>query len=294
MIKKTFLLFFLTTQVFSQQVSFKGTLLDAKTKAPIVYANISFLETTKGISTTEQGTFTMYIDQKYIKGKIHISCLNYKDTVVNATLINNKILLMQPRQNQLEEVVLTKRVNRTFLQDQVKKKVHGVHSAGMRMMGKYFPSDKKNKYCNYISKVVLYFSKRHNKKAKFRVRVFSKNENTGLPNDDLLNVNLPVIIEEGQLSAEVDLSNCNIEMPKNGVFIAFEKLFIPFNEYGKKQSESDGEVLYAPIIGFTKYKYKRPKERTYYYVKGKWVKSALNQVKGFKKWAPAISLTLTN
>ena len=292
--KSVFLFLLISMPVFCQQVLFNGELLDAKTKEPVVYANISFLKTTKGISSKENGKFSMYIDQKYMNQKIHISCLNYKDTVINASAIKNSILLLQPKQNQLEEVVLTKKVNRTFLQDQVKKKVHGVHSAGMRMMGKYFPSDKKNKYCNYISKVVLYFSKRHNKKAKFRVRVFSKNENTGLPNDDLLNVNLPVIIEEGQLSAEVDLSNYNIEMPKNGVFIAFEKLFIPFNEYGKKQSESDGDVLYAPIIGFAKYKYKRPKERTYYYVKGKWVKSVLNQVNGFKKWAPAISLTLTN
>jgi hypothetical protein len=294
MIKKIFLLLFVTAQVFSQQVSFKGTLLDAKTRRPVVYANISFLETTKGISTTEKGVFQMYIDQRYMKGKIHISCLNYKDTVVNASAINNAILLLKPKQNELEEVVLTKRVNRTFLQDKVKKKVHGVHSAGMRMMGKYFPFDKKNKYCTYISKVTLYFSKRHNKKSKFRVRVFNRDPITGLPKEDILNVNLPVTISEGQLRAIVDLSNYDIEMPKSGVFIAFEKLFIPFNEYGKKQTESDGEVLYAPIVGFTKYKYKKPKERTYYYVKGKWVKSALNQVSGFQKFAPAISLTLTN
>ena len=294
MIKKIFFLLFLTTTAFSQQVLFKGRLLDAKTKESVVYANISFLKTTKGISSGEDGSFAMYIHHKYMDGNIHISCLNYKDTIVKASDVNNIVLLMQPKQNQLEEIVLTKRVNRTFLQDKVKKKVHGVHSAGMRMMAKYFPFDRKNKYCNYLSKVTLYFSKRHNKKSKFRVRVFNRDAITGLPKEDILNVNLPVTISEGQLSTEVDLSNFDIEMPKNGVFIAFEKLFIPFNEYGKKQENSDGEVLYAPIIGFTKYNYRKPKERTYYYVKGNWVKSALNRVSGFKKWAPAISLTLTN
>ncbi|MBL4642496.1 MAG: carboxypeptidase-like regulatory domain-containing protein [Flavobacteriaceae bacterium] len=292
--RSVFLILLVTAQVCSQQVSFKGTLLDSKTKKPVVYANISFLETTKGISSTENGSFQMYINQKYMKGKVHVSCLNYKDTIVNALELNNTVLLLQPKQHELDEVVLTKRVNRFFLQDKVKKKVHGVHSVGMRMIAKYFPNDKKNRYCNYLSKVTIYFSKRHNKKSKFRVRVFNRDDKTGLPKEDLLNVNLPIAIKEKQLEVIVDLSLYDIEMPKNGLFIAFEKLFIPFNEYGKKQTASENDVFYAPVIGFTQYRHKKPKERTYYYIKGFWSKSAFNQVSGFKKYAPAMSLSLTN
>ena len=294
MIKRVFLLLFITVQAFGQQNVFKGTLLDAKTKAAVVYANISFLKTTKGISSTEEGTFLMYINQRYLNGKVHISCLNYKDTIVNASDINGKTLFMNPKENVIDEVVISKRVDRSILIDKVKRKVHGVHSAGMRMMAKYFPNTKKNNCCNYISKVSIYFSKRHNKKSKFRIRIFERDEKTGLPNNDLLSINLPVTISEEQLQTEIDLSKYSIEIPKSGLFIAFEKLFIPFNEYGKKQSESESEVLYAPIIGFTKYNYKKPKDRTYYYVKGIWTASALNKISRFRKFAPAISLTLTN
>lgn len=292
--KCVLLVVFISFQLVGQQIIFKGTLLDSKTRKPIVYANISFSETTKGISTTEQGTFFMYINQKYLKGKVHISCLNYKDTLVNASDLNGKILFMLPKENVLNEVIITKRIDKTIVLDKVKKKVHGVHTVGMRMLAKYFPNTMKNKCCNYISKVAIYFSKRHNKKSKFRVRIFDKDEKTGLPKNDLLNVNLPVTIIEGQLSTKIDLSNYSIEMPTNGVFIAFEKLFIPFNEYGKKQTESESEVFYAPVIGFTKYNYNKPKERTYYYVKGIWKKSVFTQIKKFRKFAPAISLTLSN
>ena len=66
MIKNIFLLLFVTVQAFGQQNVFKGTLLDAKTKDPVVYVNISFLKTTKGISSTEEGTFLMYINQRYL------------------------------------------------------------------------------------------------------------------------------------------------------------------------------------------------------------------------------------
>ena len=201
---------------------------------------------------------------------------------------------MLPKENVLDEAVITKKINKTILVDKVKKKVYGVHTVGMRMLAKYFPSTKKNKCCNYISKVTIYFSKRHNKKSKFRVRIFDKDDKTGLPKNDLLNVNLPVTISEGQLKTEIDLSNYSIEMPENGVFIAFEKLLIPFNEYGKKHTESASEVFYAPVIGFTKYNYRKPKDRTYYYIKGIWTKSALNKISRFRKFAPAISLTLSN
>ena len=92
--KKCLLLFvvLISFQLVGQQTTFKGSLLDAKTKEPVVYANISFIQTSKGISTTEQGTFFMYINQKYLKGKVHISCLNYKDTLVNASDLNNTTL----------------------------------------------------------------------------------------------------------------------------------------------------------------------------------------------------------
>ena len=293
--KKQFLLcVFISFQLVGQQTVFKGTLLDAKTKEPIVFANISFLQTTKGISTTEDGTFSMYINEEYMKGKVHISCLNYIDTLVYASDLNNTTLFMLPKENVLKEVEITKRVDKSILVDEVNKKVEGVHTVGMRMLAKYFPSTENNNCCNYVSKVTIYFSKKQNKKSMFRVRIYNKDEKTGLPKNDLLNVNLPVTVSEGQLSAEIDVSNYSVEMPKNGLFIAFEKLFIPFNEYGKKRVESESEVFYAPIIGFTKYKYDEPKERTYYYVKGIWTESTLNKIRRFRKFAPAISLTLSN
>ncbi|WP_347173889.1 carboxypeptidase-like regulatory domain-containing protein [Polaribacter uvawellassae] len=294
--KKWFLLFvFMSFQLVGQQSTFKGKLLDAKTKEPVVYANISFIETTKGISTTEDGAFFMNISEKYLEGKVHISCLNYKDTIVNASDINKKTLFMIPKENVIDEVVISKRVDKSILIDKIKRKVHGVHTVGMRMLAKYFPNTKKNECCNYVSKVAIYFSKRHNKKSKFRVRVFDRDEITGLPKNDLLNVNLPVTISEGQLQTEINLSNYSIEMPKNGLFIAFEKLYIPFNKYGNDiEGESDLETLYAPVIGFTKYNYKKPKERTYYYVKGNWRKSEFTKISRFRKFAPAISLTLSN
>ena len=122
--KKSIILFlFVSVQAFSQQTTFEGTLLDAKTKKPIVYANISFIQSTKGISTTENGSFFMYLQQKYLKGKVHISCLNYKDTIVLASNIQNKTLFLQPKSFELAEVVVSRKVDRELVIDKYKKVV---------------------------------------------------------------------------------------------------------------------------------------------------------------------------
>jgi hypothetical protein len=292
------LLFFLliSSQVFAQKTTFKSVLLDANTKEPVVYANISFLKSNKGISSNEDGTFSMNLSEKYLNFKVHISCLNYKDTIVFAKDIQNKKLYLQPKSFVLDEIKLTKRIEKSVLLGEVKNRVQGVHTSGMRMLAKYFPNDKRANCCSFLETIEIHLAKKknHRKKSKFRVRVFSKDEKTGLPKEDLLNINLPIEIKDGQETAIIDLSNYSIEMPENGVFIAFEKLFIPFNAYGKNESDSENEFFYSPIIGYTKYSKKDRNDNMYMFVKGKWQLSPLSKIKMMRKYAPAIALKLTN
>lgn len=292
------ILFFLlfTTQLFAQKIQFSGKLIDKKTKEPIVYANISFLNSNKGISSDEEGYFEMNLDKKYLESKLHISCLNYKDTIVFAKDLNKKSFYLRPISFVLDEVTLTKRIEKTIVLGQVKNRVVGVHTTGMRMLAKYFPNDKRTRCCKFLEKIDIHFAKRnrHRKESKFRIRIFSKDATSGLPKDDLLNVNLPVEIKNGQEKISIDVSNYNLEIPENGLFVAFEKLFIPFNQYGKNENDSENEFYYAPIIGYTKYSKKDRNENMYLFVKGTWQLSPLNKVKQMKKYAPAIALKLTN
>lgn len=292
--KLTFLLLFVVSTVFAQKTEFKGTLLDKETKKPVVYANLSFLDSNLGISTTEDGTFTMYINKKYLNSKIHISCLNYKDTILTAKDLLNAKLFLNAKTEVLEEVVITKVLDKQVVLDPIKRKIQNMHSSGLRMIAKYFPNTKKNACCNFINKVEIQFPKRQNQQSKFRFRIFDRDEKTGLPKDDLLTESIPITIEKGETSVFLDLENYYVEMPKNGFFIAFEKLFIPFNEYGEDEQNSETGKFYSPVMGMTKSKEYRKVIRNYIYAKGKWIDlSALN--KGpMKGYVPAISVTLTN
>ncbi len=296
MVKQTIFFLLISTSVFCQKITFKGTLLDKETKRPVVYANLSFFNSNKGISSNEDGTFSMNLPQKYLSSKVHISCLNYKDTIVKASSLQNKTVYLQSKSVMLDEVTISKRVEKSITLGQVKNRVEGVHTTGMRMLAKYFPKDKRAKCCSYLETIEIHFAKknRHRKEAKFRIRIFNKDKTSGLPKEDLLNVNLPVEIKNGQEKVRIDVSNYNLEIPENGLFVAFEKLFIPFNQYGKNENDSENEFYYAPIIGYTKYSKKDRNENMYLFVKGSWQLSPLNKVKQMKKYAPAIALKLTN
>jgi hypothetical protein len=51
--------------LFSQKIELKEKLVDLKTQEPVVYANISFLNSYKEISLNVDETFSMNLDGKY-------------------------------------------------------------------------------------------------------------------------------------------------------------------------------------------------------------------------------------
>lgn len=284
----------MSISVFGQRTLFKGKLADVTNKKPVVYANISFLDSDKGISSTENGTFEMYISKAMLNSKVHISCLNYQDTIVLAKEVQGKTLFLTPKTMQLNEIVITKKVDRKVVLDRVRKKVVNMHSKGLRMLAKYFPYDKKYSCCPYITKINIHFPKRQNRQSKFRFRIFSKDSITGMPKDDLLMENIPITISRGDTEVNLDLTAYDIEMPKNGFFIAFEKLFIPFNEYGMNPNDPDSEVFYSPVVGISKSKGFKRVARNFVYVKGKWISLSFLEKGRMKGYVPAISVLLSN
>ena len=88
------------------------------------------------------------------------------------------------------------------------------------------------------------------------------------------------------------------QIPKNGIFIAFESMIIESNKFELKYKESNSkkikeQVVYAPNIVCNAVEL----ENTYEYSGGKWIqrKKSLSENKCKNKVIePAINLTLTN
>lgn len=262
-----------------------------------MYANISFLKANTGISSDENGTFNLSIDKKLLNEKVHISCLNYKDTIVFAKELQKKILFLEPKKIELDEIVISKKVDREIVVSKIKKRKVNLIGTFKNpwTVARFFDFNREYEETPYLKKIFIFLSKYDRRKAKIRIRIFSKDSITGLPKDDLVKENLIVDVTKKQRKIDFDMSRYDIEIPKTGFFIALERLHIPYNFYEdifKYKDKPDEKVTrVAPDFGGVLV----ANEYSYTYIKGKW-KSFKHNISSFKgkTLVPAISLTLSN
>lgn len=296
------ILFFLwiSFSLQSQTVQLKGKVIDAVTKQPVSYANISFLDGSLGISSQENGTFNLEIPKEKLQEKVYISCLNYKDTILVATKFLEKTVLLQPKTYELEEIILTKKLNRELEIDRYKRKQIKSSFGGIVkspwIVTKYFPYKKEYESTPFLKNIYVYFSTfLSRRKAKFRVRLFQKDKKTGKPSEDLIKEEMIVSIGKKHGKVKIDVSKFNIEFLKEGFFIGLERLHIPYNFYEETYTIKGGKKKYKKICVAPNFGATYTKDSMYIYAGSKWVKYFLPQ-EFYKGDAiqPAISITLTN
>ncbi|MFK8061452.1 MAG: carboxypeptidase-like regulatory domain-containing protein [Polaribacter sp.] len=336
-LKKQFINLFvvlITNSIFGQTLFFKGEILDKKTKDPIAYASLLFLDSSIGTATNEQGRFNIELREKDLKSKVLISCINYKDTIVLTSQLKNKTFYLRPTVEVLDEVVLRKRKIKEVVLDPVKRKVKYMlpfnKTSGVQMNAKYFPYTSKNNGVDYIKDITIkYYRRSYKCKGKYRLRIFDRDIKTGKPKKDILKKNIILTMLANDKSIVLDLSKYDIQVPKNGFFVALEFFYIPFNNCTTASREKSSyktylknfnknldslkkinpyttsnvpldyftyiieRAYYGPMIGVTKSKfYKKNICRSYYLKNGKWEKYKCN-VNDNQIVLP-ISVTLTN
>lgn len=291
---------FLSVSLQSQTVKFKGKLIDLVTKQPVVYANISFLEGNLGVSSDENGSFNLDIPLEKLKDKIHISCLNYKDTIVYAKEFHQKILELKPKVYELDEVVLNKKVNIEQEVDKYRRRHIKSSFGGNRnnpwIVTKFFKYKEEYNTTPYLKNIYVYFNSfLFRRKAKFRLRIFKKNMKTGNPSNDIVKEQIIVNVKKINGKVKIDVSKYDIEFPKEGFFVGLERLHIPYNFYeftyttkGSKKKKIAKAV--APDFGAV-----YTKDTIKIFSSGKWRDHFLTrEYYDGNSIQPAISLTLTN
>lgn len=195
--KKLIFLFFISSQMFSQNVQFKGKLLDKNTNEPIAYANISFVKTNLGISSQVNGVFNLEIDKQLLQEKVHISCLNYKDTIVLAKQV-------QPKSFELNEIIISKKVDRELVIDKYKRKElnsgYGALKNSPWIVTKFFDYNMEYKKTPYLKNATFHIGEFPKAKSgKFRVRFFSVDSLTSKPKDDFIQNQIIVNVKKREL-----------------------------------------------------------------------------------------------
>ncbi|GMN11679.1 carboxypeptidase-like regulatory domain-containing protein [Croceitalea sp. MTPC9] len=298
---RLFLCFFFTGfYVLAQNVDFEGSVIDFKTNDAIPYVNISFLNTLKGTSTTEEGKFHLEIPKDYLQKKIHVSSLGYKDTILMAqSLYKTKQLKMVAASFELEEVVVAKKLGASQILNPISSYsiTSGFDSSSTPwVLALYFPNIGASK--KYLKTITVFFRQKNEftrEKAKFRLRFYNVDSKSKMPNKDM--VQKSIILESVRTYdyTSIDISSLKLQMPQNGVYIGLEWLFIPYNWYqkGEKNPITNKPIIedrFAPTFGgmYTK----NQNFKAMIYGMGEWQEFKVKSKDNNQNFIPAISLKI--
>lgn len=301
----TFLFFFVSIACYSQSKTAKGIVLDEFTQKPIPYVNISILESSNGTSSYDDGSYKLEIEEKDFDKNVHLSALGYKDSILSfEKLIKQNQIFLKPIVEQLEEVVISNRFEQKFqiINPIERKKICSSYATIEQpwMIALYIPYDEIYRKTSYLNSIKYYFQKFQSRQAKFRVRLFSVGED-GLPNADMLTENMVISKAKRQHEIEVELSKFNLVFPSNGIYIALEWLYIPFNEHeetfhmvsnDKRHKWIEKHFVYEPKLSAICGEIDNFKIAAF--SSGIWLDYSGNKHQSEKKIIPAISLTLSN
>ncbi len=96
-----------TVFLWGQETLLRGTIEDAKTGDPIVYANIRIVDEALGTTSNERGEFILRIPERFKDTGVEISHLGYTTQVITDFDEEGVKVLLQPFSMELSEVVLT-------------------------------------------------------------------------------------------------------------------------------------------------------------------------------------------
>ena len=295
------LFFFFVFTITAQEVLIDGTIYDSKTQETVPYVSVSFLNTLKGASTDEKGYFFIDVPSAFLEKKVYLSSLGYKDTIVAVKqIVTDKKFYMEQESFELDEVIVAKSLGDSFVLNPIASydlKSGFASSSTPWVLATYYPNIGAQK--KYINKVTVFFQKDDSfkrKASKFRIRVYNVDPETKKPKTDLLrkSIILEAFAENDFVS--IDLSAFNIKMPREGIYIGLEWLFVPYNWYALKfkdpiSNELTLEDRFAPTFGGIYNKNQNFKVMVY--GMGDWTDFKVKSKDNTKHLIPAVSLKLS-
>jgi len=262
--------------------------------------NLSFLNTLKGSSTDEEGHFYLDIPTPYLQKQIHISSLGYNDTIVEAkTLYTSKRFEMIEESFELDEVVVIENFGNSDVLNPISSYslTSGFSSSATPwVLATYFPNiGAQNKY---VDKVTIFLNKNESFKresSKFRIRIYDVDPVTKKPGQDLLRKSIVLEHNMDKEYVSIDLSAFAIELPRSGIYIGLEWLFVPSNWYTKKEihpltNEEVIEDRFAPT--FSGVYTKNQNYKVMIYGMGEWTDFKVRSRNNSQNFIPAVSLKL--
>ena len=282
----------LVCNVISAQLH--GVVRDSLSRAPISYVNISVENENIGTTSEENGEFHMpvYDNNK----RLIFSALGFEKKRIKVSQAAQ--VYLKPMAYQLDEVVISKRYKTREREiGKVENQYFQAFDNGPRIDTKFFRYDPSYKKTKFIKQVVISTDSKVDD-ATFKIHFYNVDLN-GFPGEEMLSKDFIVSVSKGVKQTKFNVAKFNLRMPKDGLFVGFEKLIIEKNKFERTVTDPNTQriqiqktfypfVLYATI----------ERDFIFTFSGGKWIKQTPqnpndSSVK-MKVNEPVINLILTN
>jgi len=166
----------------SQFIEIKGTVSDAQSKEPLVFADIIILKTNIASITNTEGEFLLKVPLEYSQATVKIQFLGYADKNISISeLQNNSDIKLNPSFTELDEVKITRPKNAEALVKLMLQKIDDNYfSNNTNMTAFYRETIKKRRQNASLSEAVIKLHKQsytNNKKDAVSLIKVRKNTN---------------------------------------------------------------------------------------------------------------------
>ncbi|MBL0014696.1 MAG: carboxypeptidase-like regulatory domain-containing protein [Flavobacterium sp.] len=286
------LFFLLTGNLVSSQI--KGIVIDAATKNPIPYVSIWIENENNGTTAEENGQFQLTIASK--SKNLLFSALGYEKKTM--AISSDMKVEMTPSTIELNEVQITKKYGTRQIEiGETESPFLQAYENGPRIDIKFFPYKAKYKKTKFIKQIVLNTDCRI-EEATLKLHLY-KVDNAGLPGDELLEKDYIATVSKGVKKTLFNLSAFNLRMPKDGIFVGFERLKVEKNKFEKtiRSADNQGNVVQTTFCPFVLYN-QVERDYSYTFSGGKWTRESTTTAQGASNkkmiYEPAINLILVN
>ncbi|SHJ19342.1 CarboxypepD_reg-like domain-containing protein [Mesonia phycicola] len=248
--KLPFLLILLISNFTFSQI--QSVIVNNNTKEVIPYVNIWVENEDIGTTSNNNGEFELNINNSKT---IIFSAIGFETKKIISDSIKS-VITLNPTVTQLEEVIIQNKLETKEISigKFKKSKIDFYYSTGKKpwIVARFFKYQEAYKNTPFLNKInVLTNSDIDN--AKFNIRLYSIDSN-GEPDEYIYQENIIGTAEKGKNITEVDVSNLNIQFPKEGFFVAIEWLIVDANKrtYEYNMYNSDEKRIgysYEPSIG---------------------------------------------
>ena len=294
MLQKTwiFLIAFFISIWSSAQI--KGVVIDSATRLPIPFVSIWVENGNNGTTSEENGAFELNVSEK--SKTLLFSALGYEKKKVSIS--NEMHVELTPSTIELQEIVITKKYGTQQIEiGETENSFLQAYENGPRIDIKFFPYLSKYKRTKFIKQVVINTDSRI-EEATLKLH-FYKVDSEGFPGEEYLEKDFIVTVSRGVKKTLFNLISFNLTMPKNGIYVGFERLKIGKNKVEKtiKDAESNSNVIQTSFCPYVLYN-SVERDYTFTFSDGKWIKeftpNRLDTSSKTTVYEPAINLILTN